>query len=197
MLDLPKTTYFGKVIPKNKIYAHSRTDAAIEGLFITQVERIRWLHKISPATVNIAQGERVKEIQVIELTLKTPTPDKRLMQTILKAIRYKIVFVLVCAAKTTYTVYHDNKISFTSDVPPTLVGSDTDSVWENFVIQVKGGEIVEGCTLDEQIAAEKEREQLLRKIERLEMLAQRTKQPRRKWDLTENVKELRKGLEGV
>ncbi|MCL1793285.1 MAG: DUF4391 domain-containing protein [Oscillospiraceae bacterium] len=197
MLDLPKSSYFGRIIAKEKIYSHAGADGEIKELFVEQVERIRWLNKISPATVNIAQGEQVQEIQVIEVTLTTATPDKRILPTILKSIRYKIVFALVCKNKTTYAVYYDGKTAFTSDKPPKLIGNDTDSIWENILVQMRGSAIGEGKTLDEQIADDAARESLIRRIERLEKQAWSERQPRRKWELAEEVKALQKELENI
>ena len=194
MLDLPKSTYFGRIIAKDKIYAHASADSDLKEIFVEQVERIRWLNKISPATVNIAQGEQVEEIQVIEVTLTTPSPDKRILPAILKAIPYKIVFALEYGGATTYKVYYDGKTSFTSDKPPRLVGNDTDSVWENIIVQMRGMAVDEGKTLGEQIAEDSERENLLRKIENLEKQARNEKQPRRKWEFAEEVKILHEKL---
>ncbi|MCL1806781.1 MAG: DUF4391 domain-containing protein [Oscillospiraceae bacterium] len=197
MLDLPKTTYIGRIIAKDKIYTHGGADSELEDLFVGQVERIRLLHNISPRTVNIAQGETVLEIQIIEISLRTSVPDKRILSTICKAIPYKIIFTLVYEGQTTYTVFYDSKTCFSSDEPPKLIGNDADSVWENFLRQISRTETAEGRTLDEQIAAGAERENLLRKIERLEKQARNEKQPRRKWDLTEDVKRLKQELEGI
>ena len=197
MLDLPKTTYIGRIIAKDKIYAHGGADTKLEDLFVGQVERIRLLHNISPRTVNIAQGETVEEIQVVEISLRTPVPDKRILSTVCKAIPYKIIFTLVYEEQTTYTVFYDSKTCFSSSEPPKLIGNNTDSVWGNFLRQISRTETAEGRTLDEQIAAGTERKNLLRKIERLEKQARNEKQPRRKWDLTEEVKRLKKELEGL
>ena len=190
MLDLPQSTYVGRIIAKDKIYAAGGADSSLKGVFAKQVERVRWLNKISPATVNIAQGESVEEIQVIEVSLTTPEPDKRILPTIQKAIQYKIVFMLVCEGKQSYLAYYDSKTSFTSDTPPKLAGHDTDSVWENYIIQLRGVPLDEGKTLDEQIVADAERESLTRQIARLEKQARNEKQPRRKWELVEEVKRL-------
>jgi hypothetical protein len=191
VLDLPKSTYFGRIIAKDKIYAAAGADRDLKDIFVEQVERIRWLNKISPATVNIAQGESIEEIQVIEVSLTTPMPDKRILPTILKSIRYKIIFAVVHGGKTTYTVFYDSKTSFASDTPPKLLGNDTDSVWENIIVQMRGSAIDEGKTLDEQIANDTERQSLLQQIERLEKQARSEKQPRRKWELAEEVKSLK------
>jgi hypothetical protein len=194
MLDLPKSTYYNRIIPKDEIYSYSGASGNIKDLFVKQVERIRWLHKISPETVNIAAGEYVEEIQVIEVLLSTPQPDKRIAQTIRKAIPYQIVFVLADKDKTTYAVYYDSSTYFSTEIPPKLVGNDTDSVWENYIVQIGGVVVAEGNALDGQIAADKERAKTLRQIEQLEKQAQAEIQPRRKWELAEEVKRLREGL---
>jgi len=195
MLDLPKSTYFGRIIAKDKIYSHAGADSDLKEVFVKQVERLRWLHKISPATVNIAKGGQVEEIQVIEVSLTVPVPDRRILPAIIKAIPYKIVFALVCAGKTQYTVYYDSKTCFASDMPPKLIGNNTDSVWENIIVQIGGLAVVEGKTLGEQIEADRERENISRKIEKLEQQARTEKQPRRKWELAEEIRRLKGKLD--
>jgi len=188
MLELPKSTFFGRIIAKDKICSHAKANSELKDIFAKQVERIRWLNKISPATLNIAQGEHVKEIQVIEVSLSTSTPDKRILQTIIKGIRYKIIFALVYGGKTTYAVYYDSKTSFTSDTPPKFVGNDTDSIWNSILIQMRGSALDKGKTIDEQIASDAVREGMIRHIERLKKQARSEKQPRRKWKLAEEAK---------
>jgi len=197
MLDLPKSTYFDKIIAKDKIYARAGVGNDLKNVFIEQVERIRWLNKISPATINIMHGEKVEEIQVIEISLATSAPDKRIMPTILKGIPYKIIFALVFEGKATYTVYYDNKTCFTSETPPKLIGSDTDSLWENIVIQISEIIIEKDKTLAEQIADNIERDRIIGLIDRLEKQARSEKQPRKKWELAEEVKKLKKELEVI
>ena len=195
MLDLPISTNFGRIIAKDRICDHVGADAELREVFKTQIERIRWLNKISPATVNIAQGELVEEIQVVEITLRTPVPDKRIIPNIRKAIPYKTVFLLVNGTDVTYMVHHDSNTAFSSKIPPKLIGNDTDSIWENFIAQIGEIKVADGQTLDEQIAVSKDREKLMRKIERIDKQMRNERQPRRKWDLNEELKKLRKELE--
>ena len=195
MLDLPVSTRYGRIIAKERICDHVGADAELREVIKTQIERIRWLNKISPATVNIAQGELVEEIQVVEITLRTPVPDKRIIPNIRKAIPYKTVFLLVNGTDVTYIVHHDSNTAFSSLLPPKLIGTDTDSIWESFIAQVGEIKVADGQTLDEQIAALKDREKLMRKIERIDKQMRIENQPRRKWDLNEELKKLWKELE--
>ena len=53
-------------------------------------------------------------------------------------------------------------------------------------------EIEQGRTLDEQLVIDEEREKLRRQIERLERQARSEKQPRRKFELVQEIKRLSK-----
>jgi len=197
MFDLPKSTYFGKIIAKEKIYQHGSTGKAIEELFVTQVEGIRWLNKISHETINISQGKQVDEIEVIEIILRVPAPDNRILSKIRKAIPHKILFTLVYCNETTYTVFYDSETSYSSCTLPKMIGSDTDSIWENLIIQIGNISITEGRTLDEQIVVNTEHEKLTRKIEKLEKQAMSEKQPRKRWELAEEARKLRNDSEDL
>jgi len=192
MLDLPKSTYFGKIIAKEKIYSYGSVGKNLEELFVTQVERIRWLYKISHETINIAQGKQIDEIEVLEISLRVSEPDNRILSIIRKAIPHCIVFSLVYGDTVTYSLFYDNETVFSTDKPTKLIGNDTDSVWENFIIQIGDVTIAAGRTLDEQIAINTERDKLLCKIEKLEKQAMSEKQPRKKWELAEEINKLLK-----
>ena len=191
MLELPTTTYFGKIIAKDKIYEQVGADKSLRDLFVAQVERIRWLYKISQETTSIAKGDSVSEIQFIEVSLNVEKPDNRILTAILKAVPYKIVFVLVFNKCESYEIFYDSKIHFSSSNPPKLSGTNMNAAWDNIVVQVGGVETVDGRTLDEQIAFDQEQLRLKEKIAKLETQARKEKQPRRKWNLHEEIKKLK------
>ena len=74
-----------------------------------------------------------------------------------------------------------------------LKGLDLDSVWENFITQVGGITIQKGNTLDVQIAADEERAKLKKEIARLEKLAQAEKQPKKKFELVQQINKMKGG----
>jgi hypothetical protein len=63
-------------------------------------------------------------------------------------------------------------------------------------MQIGGVKVSDGKTLDEQIAADEERAKLNRRIEQLERQARSEMQPRRKWELAEEMRRLKKEMEG-
>ena len=192
MLDLPKSTLFGRIIPKDRIYKNGGANRELQDLFAKQVQRIRWQNKIAPDTVNIGAGDTVTEIEVVEVTQTTETIDKRILPLIVKAIPYNLLFALNYNDITTYTVCY-NDTTYTSASPPRLNGNDLDAVWENYVRQLAGF-AENGTTLAEQAETAEQCEKLVKQIAALEKKAASEKQPRRKWELVEKVKQLQQEL---
>ena len=73
-------------------------------------------------------------------------------------------------------------------------GLNLDAVWDNFIIQVGGVELEQGNSLDEQIAVDERKEKLIKEIEKLEKQARNEKQPNKKFELVQKMKELQLSL---
>jgi type III restriction enzyme len=68
----PKAAEFGRSVPKAKIYGHAGASTRIRQFFVDQVDQIVWRYKLAPETVNLPATKSVTEIQVFEITLRTP-----------------------------------------------------------------------------------------------------------------------------
>ena len=73
-----------------------------------------------------------------------------------------------------------------------LKGLNLDSVWENIIMQIGGITIDQGNTLDEQIAVDEQRKKIQKEIDRLTKAAKNEKQPKKKFELVQRVKALKK-----
>ena len=82
-----------------------------------------------------------------------------------------------------------------SELTIKIDGLNLDAVWENFIIQVGGVELEHGNSLEEQIAADERKEKLMKEIEKLEKQARSEKQPRKKFELVQQVNTLKKQIE--
>ena len=67
MLALPKSTEYGKRIPKQKFYEHMAISPQLKRIFVEQVKAIQWRHKLAISTLNVGAGQVVTEIEVIEI----------------------------------------------------------------------------------------------------------------------------------
>lgn len=94
LFDFPKSAAFGRVLPKNKIYAHASPSAAVKELFVRQVEKIIWQYKLAPETINLKPSRAVPEIQIFSVVLKTGELKKEVLRCIDQAIPFPILFEL-------------------------------------------------------------------------------------------------------
>ena len=211
MLGFPQTTEFNKRIPKQKFYENMDVSPALKRVFVEQIKLIHWRNKIAPTTINIAPGETVNEIEVIEIKVNQQMLDEAVLRQIDKNIPYYILFVLSCGNKVqAWTGYKEateggnkafkvNKYYHTYWMLPDeltldIEGLNMDAVWENFIIQVGGVEIEQGKSLDEQIETDELKAKLKKDIEKLEKQARSEKQPNKKFQLASQAKTLKKRL---
>jgi hypothetical protein len=94
LFSYPKQAQFGRVLPKNKIYQHASPSPAVKALFVQQVEQIVWQYKLAPETVNLPAKPSVPEIQIFDISLKSPELNHEVLRCIDKAIPFPIIFQL-------------------------------------------------------------------------------------------------------
>jgi len=95
VFSYPKQTEFNRVVPKTKIYAHTRISKRVKELFVSQVGEIAWRYKLSPETINLPARNGIREIQVFDIHLKTPEIDDAVLVAIDKAIPFPLVIQLI------------------------------------------------------------------------------------------------------
>jgi len=93
MLPLPPRTRVNRFVPKETFYQKTTLSARLRQMFIEEVERITWTHKISPDTLNITSQEYT-ELQVFEITLKKAELSQEVLKHIDTFIPYPILFIL-------------------------------------------------------------------------------------------------------
>lgn len=214
MLGFPQTTEFNKRIPKQKFYENMEVSPALKRVFVEQIKLIHWRNKLAASTMNIAPGETVTEIEVIEIKLASPQLNEAVLRQIDKEIPYHILFILSFDGKVqAWTGYKEateggnkafkvNKYYHTEWIPEyelnlKIEGLNMDAVWENLIIQVGGVEVGQGKSLDEQIQIDDQKAKLQKEIEKLEKQAQNEKQPNKKFQLAQQAKTLKNKLGGL
>lgn len=203
----PKSTEFNKRIPKQKFYENLDITPALRKAFTEQIQSVYWSNKLSPTTISLAAGQSITEIEVFTVTLNTPEPDEALLRQIDRQIPYHILFVLIYGEQYKLAAAHKqatesgsaafkvNRYFYTpwqcvDKLSLSISGLDLDAVWENLIVQVGGITIEQGNTLDQQIVADEKRAKLLKEIARLEKLARAEKQPKKKFELFQRIKQL-------
>ena len=214
MLGLPKTTEFNKRIPKQKFYENLSVTPATKKAFTEQIKIIYWRNKLAEATLNLAPGEQVTEIEVFEVKLNSPDLDENVLRLIDREIPYHILFLLEYDGKYQAAVGYkeaagSGKAAFKVDryyrtdwlveeeLPLHLEGLTIDAVYENLIRQIAGDSLSGGedTTLKESVEQQKQREQLEKQIATLEAKMKKEKQLNRKMELKAEIKKLQLELE--
>ena len=200
MLGLPKATELSKQLPKNAIYAKFQMNTAEKAKIDADISRITIVNEVSSAKVNIADGEQVKSFFVLQVALKKKDFEDKTIITISKLISQNMLLVLECGGEAKLTTYH-TKLMQTDwkrkeDLSIELKGLNMDAVWENIIVQIGGITVEQGNTLDEQIAVDEQRMKIQKEIDRLTKAAKNEKQPKKKFELVQQINRLKKELEG-
>ena len=214
MLGLPKSTEFNRRIPKQKFYENLTVSLSLKRIFVEQIRVIWWRNKIAPATMNLATGEAVTEIEVFEVCLSAPKLDEAVLRQIDKEIPYHILFLLEYEGKyQAWTAYKEAAGSGTSAfkvgsyyhtdwmkeaaLPLKLDGLNTDKVYENFIRQIAGEALTSGTgeTLKESVERDRRRQELQKQITALQVKVRRERQLNKQVQLNTELKKLKKALE--
>lgn len=92
--DLPSSTVYNRIIPKNKFYLHTLSSPNLRSLFDEQINRITWCNKISSETLDIQSDSYFKELEIFDINLNGRSFDKRLLQQIDKGVPYYIFHIV-------------------------------------------------------------------------------------------------------
>ncbi len=213
MLNLPATTEFNKRIPKQKFYENLPVTPAIKRVFVEQIRTIWWRNKIAASTMNLAEGDAVKELEVFEIQLNSPALDESVLKQMDQVIPYHILFLLTFEDKVQAWIgykeaaqsgtnafkvsgyYHTDWLK-EADMQLRIEGLSTDAVYENLVRQIAGETLQTqtGDTLQATVERTKQRADLEKHIAALQNKIRKEKQLNRQMELNAEVKRLRKEL---
>lgn len=200
MLGLPKSTEMSKQLPKKAVYAKFQMNTAAKEKIDADISRITIVNEITPAKINITAGEEVASFYVLLVTLKKKDFDEKTIATLSRLIPQNILFVLEFEGKSKLAIFHTKLMQTewktTESCSVVLRGLNLDKVWENIVVDIGGVSIAEGNTLDEQIVIDEQRQKIEKEIAKLEKQARAEKQPKKKFELVQQIKLLKKELEG-
>ena len=197
MLGLPKSTEMNKQLPKKAIYAKFQMNTAAKDKVDADISRIVIVNEISPSRINIPAGEEVGSFFVLLVALKKKDFDEKTIAALSKLI----LFVLEFEGQSKLAIYRTKLMQ--TDWKPTesctleLRGLTLDKVWENIVVDIGEVSIADGNTLDEQIAADERRQKIEKEIAKLEKQARAEKQPKKKFELVQQIRKLRQNQEKI
>lgn len=211
MQQFPTSTVLDRLIPKAKFYDKLSVSAAVKRKFVEDVESIVWRNKLSANTLNVQAGERVVEIDVFEMELKDYDVSDSILKVIDNGVPHHILYLLhhngkwqaaigykeigKTAINLTVKEYYKTPWTELEKLPMSISGMTMDEVFDNFVRQINSSLPIESTnTLREDLEEQERRESLQRKIDILSKKMRAEKQEHRKFELFQQIKQLKAQL---
>ncbi|MDR0950711.1 MAG: DUF4391 domain-containing protein [Candidatus Ancillula sp.] len=216
MITLSQSAYVGRTIPKVKFYENANINSKLKDIFQHNIEKITWLYKISPDTMNLQPSDGIAEIEVFEVELKDgqkllqksqickviddALPDKNVLFIVKSDDMVEPMLFISKNHKSgsvnvigKNTFLEGEKVSYNNfDVK--IDGNNLGSAWKSFVAQVGGwhGELLNFSDKAAEFAVNKvlEKRKLQAEIDILNSKAKREKQPNKQYEYYSQIKKL-------
>ena len=198
MLGLPERTELNRQLGKQTVYKHFSLSSRLQERFDQDISKMFIVNEVSPRTVAIPEGAETKLFFVLRVDLKTADYDRKNIELLCKIVPQHLLLVLQFQDKARLAIYRQILMQTewlnVDDFKITLDGSDLDQVWQHLVMTIGQFELHDGNDIDTQIEKNERKRRLWAQIEALQKKAMREKQPRKKWDLMRQVRELKQQL---
>ena len=201
MLGLPISTEIRKIITKKKVYEQfgAEMNAERRKKFDADIARMVLSNEVSPVSVNLPAGETVQSFFVLQVFLKAKSFDLQNIAWLARLFGQRLVMVLEAEGCQRFAVWQTRLIMTDWEEPGartlSLNGLDLDKAWANIVAQIAGINLGQDAALDEQLARTEQRERLQKEIARLEKKARAERQPKKKFELVQQMHALKRELE--
>jgi hypothetical protein len=213
MIQFPSSTRKGIRLPKESFYTHATLTPAIKRAMVDDIEQIVWSHTLTAETLNVNASDKVRQIDVLTVTLKKREYNEKIFEMIEKAIPRHILFILrfknECRLLIHYKEVYENvkgkfRIveSYTTDwqlweeISLSITGLDLERIYHNFVYQIAGNKLTKepGRELAKAIEQNQEAEKIRNRIARLEDKMRKEVQFNIQLQLSAEIKALKKQL---
>ncbi|CAH1706065.1 conserved protein of unknown function [Lactobacillus delbrueckii subsp. delbrueckii] len=202
MIDFPESTKTNRRIPKEAFYKHLSLSTALKSKFVSDISRIVAENSLTKENLNLVKDSEIKEILLLSIELKKQDYDQRIIEAIAKGNPHKLVFLMNYEDQKQLAVYYQ-KLYMTEWMPEAKVelhlsGDSLEDIWSGLVRQIAIGpdtKISSKMSLDDQLMRQDEIVQLQQQIKKLEKAAWGETQPKKKFDLYQDLKKHKEQLE--
>lgn len=211
-LQLPPTAIVDRLIPKAQFVKASSTPTAVRTLLADEFEQIRLLYVLRPDTVNVAEGNEVKEIDVFLFRCKTEHYSINPFFGLDDLIPRHTIYIIQHGNQTDLLMQHKRRsmvagsVKWTREVsklitnisldskPLKIEGQNLDRVYFNFFSQMTGYQIDDSAAIAEIKELENRLAKMKREAENLQKRVRNEKQFNRQIELNNQARSLKRDI---
>ena len=211
-LQFPASTIVDRLIPKTQFVKASYTPTAMRSLLTDEFEQIRLLYVLRPDTINVAEGNEVKEINVFRFRCKTEHYSINPFCGIDDLIPRHTIYIIEHGNHTDLLMQHKRRsvvagtVKWTREVsklladvdlttrPLQIEGQTLDRVYFNFFSQMSGYQIDNSADISEIKELETCIAKKRREAENLQKRVRNEKQFNRKIELNSQARALKQEI---
>lgn len=211
-LQFPTTTIVDRLIPKAQFVKASNTPTAMRSLLAEEFEQIRLLYVLRPDTVNVAEGNEVKEIDVFLFRCKTEHYSFNPFCGIDDLIPRHTIYIIEHGNHTDLLMQHKRRsvvagaVKWSREVsklltdvnldtrPLQIEGQNLDRVYFNFFSQMTGYQIDNSAAITEIKELETRIAKLRHEAENLQKRVRNEKQFNRQIELNSQARALKREI---
>lgn len=214
MIPFPSSTLVGKPVSKTAFYKHLEVNARIKTRFVQDIDRIVWLAKLSPSTLNVEDGKAVHEIVVFHVTLKSEDVPDDVFLTIDRRMPRHVLFLLqsgehyrlllnykewIDESKGTFRIIKSFRTEWTDGdtLQLSINASNMDKLYESFAGQISGFGTDNAADTKRIIDLQQQLAQKQRAVEALQKKVRTERQFNRQMQLNAEARALKKEVEAL
>lgn len=204
MIRFPSTAHVGRVMPKEAFYKQLNLSAELKEKFVSDVRRITMEYALTAESINVDKSDELLEILVLSIQLKKQEFDYRIVETIARQNKHKLIFVLDFEGQQQLALY-SSKLYKTPWLPAEKAklearGTTISEIWTGFVEQIALTDEKPAAvplSVEERLRRQEQIEKLRKDIAKLEQRTRKETQPKIKFELYQQVQALKHQLEEI
>lgn len=211
ILSFPTSTIVNKPVPKNAFYGRS-SDSSLREFLTREFESIVWLYKLAPATLNVEDGEYVREIDVFYCRMKEDKYNIKPFSAMDELLPRHTIFIIEYGGKFDLLMYHKEmsvvhgeqkwkcgvgelKRDIGIDANTlNIQGQSMDAVYNGLLSQISGLSASTREEYKEQVGLRKQIEFLWKQVAVLQKKIKAEKQFNRQMELSAEMRKLKKEI---
>lgn len=212
LLQFPATTLVDRLIPKAQFVKASSSPTAVRSLLAGEFEQIRLLYVLRPDTLNVAEGNEVKEIDVFLFRCKTDRYSINPFCGLDDLIPRHTLYIIQHGNSTDLLMQHKRRLlvagtvkwtrevrELLSDVsldnlPLRIEGANLDRVYFNLFSQMSGYRIDNAAAISEIKDIEARLAKMRREAETLQKRVRNEKQFNRQIELNSQARAIKREI---